>query len=325
MSQLFPAIKPFHTEMLNVSDGHSLFIEQSGSPTGIPILYLHGGPGAGIGEHYRRFFDPQKYWIIGFDQRGCGRSLPFGELANNTSQHLVEDVLAIQKHLNIAKWVLFGGSWGSTLALLVAIRQPNSVMGLILRGIFLAREQDYHWYLDANGGAAQLFPDYYQDFIQPIRSHLPSESIVDAYYDIFTQGNELQKMAAIKAWCLWEARISRLNCNHNEEELVGDIHRAISLALLECHYIRNKCFIAENEIHNLASKVAHIPGTIVHGRYDTVCKVEAAYTLSKVWPASQLHIIPEAGHAAGEKHTLQALCSATQAMAKYITESKEYP
>ncbi|MGJ8681573.1 prolyl aminopeptidase [Paraglaciecola sp.] len=322
MSQLFPSIKSFKTEMLAVSNGHSLYIEQSGSPDGVPVLFLHGGPGAGIGQDYRRFFDPEKYWIIGFDQRGCGQSLPFGELKHNTSQNLVEDVLTIQQHLGVSKWVLFGGSWGSTLALLVAIRQPESVIGLILRGIFLAREQDYHWYLDASGGAAQLFPDYYQDFLKPVKSMLSTHSVVDAYHQIFSSGNELQKMAAIKAWCLWEAKISRLHCQFDETQLVGDIHSAISLALLECHYIRNKCFIAENEILHNIQHITNIPGTIVHGRYDTVCKIESAYALSKKWPASELHIIPEAGHSAGEKATSQALCYATQAMLKYIEENK---
>ncbi|MFT5841162.1 MAG: proline iminopeptidase, partial [Flavobacteriales bacterium] len=182
MTQLFPDIQAFRSEMLATSNGHSLYVEQTGNPRGIPVLYLHGGPGAGIGKDYRRFFDPEKYWIIGFDQRGCGKSTPFGELENNNSDALVDDVLLIQRHFNIHKWVLFGGSWGSTLALLVAIRQPESVIGLILRGIFLAREQDYTWYLEASGGAAQLFPEYYQNFLEPINSRPKDVSIVDAYY-----------------------------------------------------------------------------------------------------------------------------------------------
>jgi proline iminopeptidase len=220
MTQLFPDIQAFSSEMLVVTNGCSLYIEQTGNPRGIPVLYLHGGPGAGIGKDYRRFFDPDKYWIIGFDQRGCGKSTPFGELENNNSHALVDDVLLIQQHLNIEKWVLFGGSWGSTLAMLVAIREPKSVIGLILRGIFLAREQDYTWYLGSSGGAAQLFPEYYQDFLEPIESRSKEVSIVDAYYQIFTSNNEVQKMAAVKAWCLWEARISRLHCTFDENKLV---------------------------------------------------------------------------------------------------------
>jgi proline iminopeptidase len=322
MTQLFPDIQAFASEMLAVSSEHSLYVEQTGNPIGIPVLYLHGGPGAGIGKDYRRFFDPDKYWIIGFDQRGCGKSTPFGELDNNNSHALVDDVLLIQQHLKIKKWVLFGGSWGSTLALLVAIRQPENVIGLILRGIFLAREQDYTWYLEASGGAAQLFPEYYQDFLTPIKSRPADLSIVDAYYQIFNSNNEVTKMAAIKAWCLWEARISRLHCQFDEGQLVSDVHRAISLALLECHYIKHLCFISENYILQNVEKIQHLPVTIIHGRYDCVCKIEAAYSLSQQWQNSQLNIIPESGHSAGEKMITEALCAATQSMANFWSEQQ---
>jgi proline iminopeptidase len=322
MTQLFPNIQAFTSQMLTASNGHSLYVEQTGNPRGIPVIYLHGGPGAGIGKDYRRFFDPEKYWIIGFDQRGCGKSTPFGELENNNSEALVDDVLLIQQHLNIKKWVLFGGSWGSTLALLVAIRQPERVIGLILRGIFLARDQDYTWYLEGTGGAAQLFPEYYQDFLEPIRSRPEDTSIVDAYYQIFTSNNEVQKMAAVKAWCLWEARISRLHCQFDENQLVSDVHTAISLAILECHYIKHHCFISEDYILQNIEKVQHLPISIIHGRYDCVCKIEGAYSLSQSWQNSQLTIVPESGHSAGEKLITQALCSASQAMAKFWQEQQ---
>jgi proline iminopeptidase len=322
MTQLFPDIQAFTSQMLVTSNGHSIYVEQTGNPRGIPVLYLHGGPGAGIGKDYRRFFDPDKYWIIGFDQRGCGKSTPFGELENNNSEALVDDVLLIQQHLNIKKWVLFGGSWGSTLALLVAIRQPERVIGLILRGIFLARDQDYTWYLEGTGGAAQLFPEYYQDFLEPIRSRPKDTSIVDAYYQIFTSNNEVQKMAAVKAWCLWEARISRLHCQFDENQLVSDVHTAISLAILECHYIKHHCFISEDYILQNIEKVQHLPISIIHGRYDCVCKIEGAYSLSQSWQNSQLTIVPESGHSAGEKLITQALCSASQAMAKFWQEQQ---
>lgn len=320
MAQLFPSIQPFHTQMLSVTNEHSLYLEQTGNVNGIPVLYLHGGPGAGIGADYRRFFDPEKYHIIGFDQRGCGKSQPFGELEHNNSEALISDVLAIQQHLNIKKWLLFGGSWGSTLALLVAIKQPENVIGLVLRGIFLARQQDYDWYLAADGGAAQLFPEYYHDFMQPIKNQLGTVSIVDAYYQIFTQGNEIQKMTAVKAWCLWEARISRLHCQLNEEKLISNVHQAISLAILECHYIKHHCFIEENFILQHIDKVQHIPATIIHGRYDCVCKIEAAYSLNQNWKNSQLNIIPKSGHSSGETLITQALCSATESMAKFHLE-----
>jgi proline iminopeptidase len=322
MTQLFPDIQAFTSEMIAVSNGHSLYLEQTGNPKGIPVLYLHGGPGAAIGKDYRRFFDPDKYWIIGFDQRGCGKSTPFGELENNNSHVLVDDVLFIQQHLKIKKWVLFGGSWGSTLALLVAIRQPESVIGLILRGIFLAREQDYIWYLEGGGGAAQLFPEYYQDFLTPINNRRTDVSIVDAYYQIFNSDNEVQKMAAVKAWCLWEARISRLRCQFDENQLVPDVHRAISLALLECHYIKHHCFIPEGYILQNIDKIQHLPATIIHGRYDSVCKIEAAYSLCKQWQKSELNIVPESGHSAGEKMITQALCAASKSMATFWLEQQ---
>ncbi|MFT5311989.1 MAG: proline iminopeptidase, partial [Paraglaciecola sp.] len=207
MSEIYPAIKPFHTQMLPVSDLHTVYLEQTGNPKGMPVLYLHGGPGAGTSADYRRFFDPDKYWIIGFDQRGCGKSLPFGELKHNTSDELLSDIRKIRRHLKIEKWLLFGGSWGTTLALLSAIDQPEYVSGLILRGIFLGREEDFDWYLDPSGGAAQFFNDYYQDFVQPVSHSIGSKEIVEDYYRLLTSNDEVSKMAAVKAWCLWEARI----------------------------------------------------------------------------------------------------------------------
>lgn len=322
MSEIYPAIKPFHTEMLPVSDLHTVYLEQTGNPKGTPVLYLHGGPGAGTSAEYRRFFDPDKYWIIGFDQRGCGKSLPFGELKNNTSDDLLSDIRKIRQHLGIKKWLLFGGSWGSTLALLSAIDQPDCVTGLILRGVFLGREEDFDWYLDPSGGAAQLFTDYYQDFIQPVSYGLGSKALVDDYYRLFTSNDEISKMAAVKAWCLWEARISRLHNELTEEELVGDIHRAISLAVLECHYIKHQCFIPPDFILNNIHEINHIPGTIVHGRYDCVCKIQGAFALSEKWQNSQLTIVPESGHSAGEPKVTAALCLATNAMASFLEEQR---
>lgn len=320
MNELHPPIKPFETHMMPVGQGHTLYVEQSGNPDGIPVLFLHGGPGAGMGQDYRRFFDPLTYHIIGFDQRGCGKSLPFGELKNNTSQHLIEDVFAIQKALGIERWLLFGGSWGSTLALLIAITRPQSVSGLILRGIFLARQQDYDWFLAETGGAAQLFPEYYQDFIQPVKELRREHSLVDAFYHLFEQGDEVSKMAAIKAWYLWEMRISRLHVQLQEETSISNVHNAISLALLECHFIKSACFIEENFIVNNAAKISHIPTTLIHGRYDSVCKLEAAYTLNQYLTNSQLTIVPESGHSAFEPQIAKVLTLATKAMAEFLKE-----
>ena len=322
MSELYPAIKPYDSQMLSVGQGHSIYIEQTGNPKGIPVLFLHGGPGAGIGEQYRRFFDPQLYRIIGFDQRGCGRSVPFGQLQENTSQRLIEDAFIIKQHLQIDKWLLFGGSWGSTLALLIAISQPEAVSGLILRGIFLARQQDYAWFLAPDGGAAQLFPDYYQDFIQPIKEHLKHQTIVDAYYHIFTAGDDVTKMAAIKAWYFWETRISKLHLQADEDISIPDMHSAISLAILECHYIKHQCFMAEDFILAQVDKIKHLPTNIIHGRYDCVCKLEGAYALQQRLENSQLIIVPESGHSAFETKITSALCMATKAMAQFLSEGK---
>jgi proline iminopeptidase len=322
MSELYPAIKPYDTFMLPVSDGHSLFVEQTGNPKGQPVLFLHGGPGAGIGEDYRRFFDPQLYRIIGFDQRGSGKSKPFGSIQNNTSQHLVEDVFVIQQHLKIDKWLLFGGSWGSTLALLVAIAKPESIVGLILRGIFLARKQDYDWFLAETGGAAQIFTDYYQEFVQPVKEQLQHTSLIEAYHQLFVSDDEISKMSAIKSWYLWETRISRLHAQYDEEQLIGDVHAAISLALLECHYVKHQCFIPENYILEQLDKIKHIPTNIIHGRYDIVCKLEAAFSLHQGLLNSQLTVVPESGHSAFETKIAAALCLATKAMAHFLLETK---
>ncbi|GAC32417.1 prolyl aminopeptidase [Paraglaciecola polaris] len=322
MSELYPAIKPFFSEMLAVSDGHSLYLEQSGNPKGIPVLFLHGGPGAGLFANYRRFFDPQKYWIIGFDQRGSGQSTPFGSVEHNTTENLLNDISQIREYLGVQQWVLFGGSWGATLALLAAIARPESVKGLVLRGSFLARAEDFAWYLDEKGGAAQLFPDYYQEFVYPVQDALATSTLVDAYYALFTGSDEIHKMAAIKAWCLWEARISRLHCKMREDDLLPDVHRGISLAKLECHYIKHQCFIEPNYILDNISKIQHIPATIIHGRYDCVCKIQGAFALNQHWPASQLTIVPESGHSANEPKISAALCLAATAMADFIKENK---
>lgn len=322
MQQLYPAISPYATHMITTGQGHAIYVEQTGNPEGIPVLFIHGGPGAGLGQDYRRFFDPQRYRIIGLDQRGCGQSLPFGELTENTTQRLIEDVFAIQADLQIERWLLFGGSWGSTLALLLAIARPQAISGLILRGIFLARQQDCDWFLAESGGAAQLFPDYYQEFLQPLK-HLPQPcNIVDAYYDIFAHGDEVTKMAAIKSWYLWEARISRLHVQADEHHLIQDVHTAISLALLECHYIKHQCFIEENYILNNLAVISHLPVHIIHGCYDMVCKLEAAYSLHQGLQNSQLTIVPEAGHSAFEVNIAAALCCASKAMAEFIKEQQ---
>ncbi len=319
MSHIYPKLHAYHSEMLDMGDGHKIFLELSGNPKGIPVLYIHGGPGAGLSPIYRRLFDPEKYWIIGFDQRGCGNSTPFAALENNDTDRILSDMEVIQQYLKLDKWMLTGGSWGTTLALLYAIQHPKSVSAIVLRGVFLAREQDFDWYLSPSGGAAQIFPEYHQAFLEAIKDH-PNDNIVDAYLDIFTNGNEIAKMAAAKAWCLWEERISTLSSSVQELDLSQDLHRAISLAILECYYIKNRCFISENFILENAHRISAIPGTIVHGRYDIVCKLENAHALTKQWRNSQLLIVPESGHSTSEPKIADAFCHATDEMAKFLKE-----
>ena len=191
MSQIYPPIKPFHSEMLDVGDGHEIYLEQSGNPKGIPVLYLHGGPGAGLAPIYRSLFDPDKFWIIGFDQRGSGQSTPFASTVNNTTDDLLKDIQTIRNYLGIKRWMLCGGSWGATLALLSAIQFPKYVTGIVLRGTFLARQQDFDWFLAANGGAAQVFPDQYASFTKVAHEFAPELAVEQAYQEIFDGNNEL--------------------------------------------------------------------------------------------------------------------------------------
>jgi proline iminopeptidase len=320
MSHTYPPLRPFATEMIAVGQGHTLYLEQSGNPNGIPVLYLHGGPGAGLNNIYRSLFDPEVYHIIGFDQRGCGRSTPFADTESNNSDFLLQDIQLIRKYLHIEKWMLCGGSWGATLALLAAIDKPKTVSSIILRGTFLARDEDFSWFLDSTGCAAQIFPEYYEQFLEHADISHPEESLLQAYDRIFTSADELTQTAAAKAWCIWEARISQVNTSVTEQDLCQDLHQAISLAMLECHYLKNRCFIAENFILDNVKAISAIPGTIIHGRYDMVCKMQGAYQLRQKWRNSQLLIVPESGHSVSEPLVAEALCHATDAMAKFIKE-----
>lgn len=322
MSHLYPPIQPFSSEMLDVGDGHQIYLEQTGNPDGIPVLYLHGGPGAGLCAMYRCLFDPEKYWLIGFDQRGSGQSTPFADLNNNTTQDLLADIERIRNHLGIEKWVICGGSWGATLALLAAIANPKTVKAIILRGVFLGRQQDFNWFLDTDGGAAQLFPDVYQHFADQVKDRPQGESIVDAYYRIFTQGNEISRTSAAKSWCIWEQKISQLNNSVNEQDLCQNLHRSTSLSVLECHYLKHDCFIPENYILDNIKRISSIPGTLIHGRYDMVCKLKGAYDLNQAWRNSQLLVVPESGHSNSEPLIADAVRQATDAMLKFLEEEQ---
>jgi proline iminopeptidase len=317
MQTLYPIIKSNSEAYLSVDDIHDVYIEESGSPEGIPVLFIHGGPGAGCSSDDRRFFNPEKYRIILFDQRGSGRSRPHAELARNTTQHLIDDIEKIREHFGIKQWVLFGGSWGSTLALLYAQAYPSRVKGMILRGIFLCRHSDLQWFYQE--GASYVFPDYWQKFIQPICAD-KRDNYIAAYYELLTSGNELAKMNAAKQWSLWEGSCATLRPNKEVVDHFSHPHMALSLARIEAHYFVNDAFIDENQIIHHIDKLKGIPATIIHGRYDMVCPLDNAWTLQQHWPDAQLHIIRDAGHASREPSIMDALVKATDDMATLFDE-----
>jgi len=317
MHILYPDIKPYQTQMLSVGDSHEIYLEQSGNPDGIPALFVHGGPGAGTQKMDRRFFDPEHYRIILFDQRGSGRSTPHASLECNTTAHLVADMEAIRLHLGIERWLLFGGSWGSTLSLVYAQAYPQNILGMILRGVFLSRRKDIDWFYQE--GASMIFPDYWEDYLHPIpveeRTHLLS-----AYHQRLTGSNELAKMACAKAWSLWEAHCATLRPSVDLIDAFSDPHRALSLSRIEAHYFMQGSFLDENQILDNARALEGIPGVIVHGRYDMICPLDNAQALHHVWHDSQLHIIRDAGHASREPSIIDALVRATRAMARRFSD-----
>lgn len=315
MRNLYPDITPYKTHQINVDAPHALYVEESGNPDGIPVLFVHGGPGAGCEAYHRSFFDPNLYRIVLFDQRGSGRSTPHAELEGNTTQALVADMEVIRDALGINRWVLFGGSWGSTLSLVYAETHVDRVMGLIVRGVFLTRQKEIDWFYQH--GADRIFPDYWQDFIAPIPEN-QRDNLLKAYYEKLTGKNEIAQMHAAKAWSIWEGRTATLKANKNVIDHFGSAHTALSLARIECHYFMNDSFLEENQILNNADKLQNIPGVIVQGRYDLICPVESAWELHQAWPKSELKIIADAGHSATEAGTVDALVKATDEMANNL-------
>ncbi|MFA7386206.1 MAG: prolyl aminopeptidase [Thiohalobacteraceae bacterium] len=315
MQVLYPEIAPYVRHTLKVDAPHQLYVEESGNPGGIPVLFLHGGPGAGCEPFHRRFFDPTRYRIVLFDQRGCGRSTPHAELHGNDTGVLVADIERIRAHLDIQRWLVFGGSWGSTLGLVYAETHPDAVLGLVLRGIFLCRPRDIRWFYQE--GASFLFPDYWRDYLAPIPAAERAD-LVSAFYRRLTEADEVTRMAAAKAWSLWEGRTATLLPRQAVLDHFADPFTALSLARIECHYFMNRSFLEPDQILNRASRLHDIPGVIVHGRYDVVCPVEQAFALHEAWPQAQLEIIADAGHSATEPGIVDALVRATDAFAERL-------
>jgi proline iminopeptidase len=292
-----------------VSDVHEIYFEEAGNPQGKPVVFVHGGPGGGIDAGMRRFFDPKVWRVILFDQRGCGRSKPFSELKDNTTWDLVNDMEKLRTHLQVDKWSVFGGSWGSTLALTYAISYPDKVANMILRGIFLLRKKEIDWFYQE--GASYLFPDAWSKYLEVI----PEEErldLVSAFYKRLTSPDKDVRSKAAKAWSVWEGSTSKLFLDpHFVERFAGD-EFADAFARIECHYFVNKGFFKEDGwILDNVDKIRHIPAWIVQGRYDVVCPAVSAWELHQKWPESKLHIIPDAGHSASEPGIRSKLIEAT--------------
>ncbi|MFP4245757.1 MAG: prolyl aminopeptidase [Halochromatium sp.] len=312
---MYPPIDPFATERLAVGQGHELHLEQCGNPAGIPAVFLHGGPGAGCGPSHRRFFDPKRYRIILFDQRGCGHSTPHASLEHNSTWDLVADLERIRAHLGIERWLVFGGSWGSTLALAYAETHPERVSALVLRGIFLCRAEEIAWFYQQ--GANWIFPDHWQDFLAPIPAH-EQHDLLDAYHRRLTADDPATRLTAAKAWSIWEGRCATLLPDKSIRSTFSDERLALSLARIECHYFVNQAFLRPRQLLAEAWRLRDIPGVIVQGRYDLICPLRSAWELAAAWPNAALEIIDDAGHAAFEPGIVRALVAATDRLAAEV-------
>ena len=293
---LHPPVEPFDQQMLDVGDGHSIYMEQSGNPDGIPVVVFHGGPGGGCSPAMRRYFDPRHYRIVLFDQRGCGRSRPHASVDANTTWHLIDDIEQIRTLLGIEKWVVFGGSWGATLALIYAQTHPDAVSHLVLRGVFLATQSELDWFY--GGGAGRFWPETWARFSDLIPENERSDMIA-AYHKRLFSGDRSQEVRYGKAWSSWENALATVQSNGIGGESPGEYARAF--ARLENHYFTNRAFLEKDgQILCDMGRIAHISGDIVQGRYDMICPPESAYRLSESWPNGRLHMVRNAGHALSE-------------------------
>tara|TARA_Y100000996_G_C22558537_1_gene656424 strand:- start:230 stop:1204 length:975 start_codon:yes stop_codon:yes gene_type:complete len=311
---LFAPLEPFDYGYLDVGDGHSIYYEQCGNPNGKVALFVHGGPGGGGDIAARRFFNPSHYRLVLFDQRGAGRSTPRASLEGNTTWHLVEDMELLRNKLNIKEWLVFGGSWGSTLSLAYAQTYPEVVTELILRGIFLLREQEIHWFYQS--GASELYPDQWELFIEQIPEN-ERHDLLSAYYRRLISDDAKVKLAAAKAWSMWEGATSFLDFDPNRTKQFGAPDFAIALARIETHYfINNGFFMDENQLLKGIELIRHVPAVIVQGRYDVVCPMRSAWELAKCWPEADFRIVGDAGHSAYEPGITHELISATESFLK---------
>ena len=308
---LYDEIEPYDSGRVKVSPVHELYYEQCGNPEGKPVVFLHGGPGAGLIPDYRRFFDPQTYRVILFDQRGAGKSLPHASLEDNTTWHLVQDVEQLREHFNVEQWLVFGGSWGSTLALAYAESHPERVRALVLRGIFLCRPKEIRWFYEDSQGARAIFPETWEEYERVIPESERGD-MVGAYYRRLTSDDHSVRLEAARAWSVWEASALKLIRDQSMIDDFAEPEKALALARIECHYFMNNCFFdTDNYLLEHIDQIRNIPAVIVHGRYDVVCPLMNAWDLHRAWPEASLKIIADAGHAASEPGITDALVQAT--------------
>jgi proline iminopeptidase len=315
MRELFPPLEPYASRRLPVQAPHTIYVEECGNPNGLPVVFVHGGPGGGCTVDNRRFFDAARYRIVLFDQRGCGRSTPHAELEHNTTQALIADMEHIRETLGIERWVVFGGSWGSTLALVYAETHPQRVLALILRGIFLVTQVELRWFYQ--DGIQHLFPDYFEDFVAPIPMSERGD-LMRAYYQRLTSADASVRLQAAEIWSLFEARCSSLLPSQDIVDHFSEPDMAMAIARIECHYFVNQCFLAPDQIIRDAARIRHIPGVIVQGRYDVVCPAVSAWRLYRAWPEAQFHLIPDAGHASSEPGICSVLVEATDTFVEQL-------
>jgi proline iminopeptidase len=309
LKTLYDPIEPFESGRLRVSPIHELYYELCGNPKGKPVVFLHGGPGGGISADYRRYFNPEIYRVILFDQRGSGRSTPSASLEENTTWDLIADIERLREHVGVRTWQVFGGSWGSTLALAYAETHPNRVSELVLRGIFLCRPKEIHWFYQE--GASAIFPDVWDEYLKVVPES-ERDDMVSAYYRRLTSEDYNVRLEAARAWSIWEGSTSNLFFDSAMIEKCADPQFALAFASIECHYFMNNAFFSsDNYLIENVGRIRHVPAVIVQGRYDVVCPLTSAWDLHRAWPEAQLHIIPDAGHSISEPGIIDALVRAT--------------
>jgi proline iminopeptidase len=313
MRDLYPAIEPYNQGKLKVSELHTIHYEESGNPQGKPVIFLHGGPGGGIVPMYRQYFDPQQWRIIIFDQRGCGQSTPYAELRENTTWDLVQDIEQLRQKLQIDKWVVFGGSWGSTLALAYAQTHPERCKGMILRGIFLLRSAEIRWFYQA--GANHIYPDAWQEYLKPIPLE-ERDDLLAAYHKRLISEDPEIRLEAARAWSVWEASTSKLIPSPASQQSFARSEFAEAFARIECHYFVNRGFFErENQLLENIERIRHLPGVIVQGRYDVVCPMISAWELHQAWQSAEFIVIDDAGHSVSEPGIKDALIRASDRFA----------